>query len=343
MSYRAPIWLPGGHAQTIYPVLLGGAMPNYQRERWETPDGDFIDVDFLVVNNSIEIPDNTAKNKAENTGNNTPLLILFHGLEGSSHSHYARALMRTLATRGWAGAVPNFRGCSGEPNRLARAYHSGDTAEIDWILRRFRQRFPQRRIVAAGVSLGGNALLKWLGEQGAAALGVVQAAAAISAPVDLTASGMALQQGFNVIYSKRFLATLVSKALAKLDRYPSLFNRDRMLAAKTLYDFDDIYTAPVHGYLGAYDYWARASAKPGLVDVRIPTLLINALNDPFLPASHLPENKQVSSVVTLEYPAGGGHVGFASNPFIGHLNWLPQRLLAFFDASHASHSTHSAT
>jgi len=314
--YRAPSWLPGGHAQTIWPVLRRDAPPSYRRERWETPDGDFIDVDWLDAVQEVD----------------APLVVLFHGLEGSSASHYAGALMRALAQRGWAGAVPHFRGCSGEPNRLPRAYHSGDSAEIDWILRRMRSRFPQRTIFAAGVSLGGNALLKWAGEQEAAARDVVQAVAGVSAPLDLTAAGQALQQGFSLIYAKRFLVTLKAGSKGKLARFPGLFDGSRMLAARTLYDFDDAVTAPLHGFRDAADYWLRASSKPWLGGIRLPALVLNALNDPFLPQRALPGAKGVSASVTLDYPDGGGHAGFVSGAFPGHLDWLPQRLLAFFDS-----------
>lgn len=315
--YRAPAWLPGGHAQTIWPVLRKNAPPPYRRERWDTPDSDFIDVDWL---------DNAAQ------AADAPLVVLFHGLEGSSASHYACALMRALAQRGWAGAVPHFRGCSGQPNRLPRAYHSGDSVEIDWILHRLRARFPQRTIFAAGFSLGGNALLKWAGEQEGAARDVVQAVAGVCAPLDLGAAGQALQQGFSLVYAKRFLVTLKAGSEAKLARFPDLFDGRRMRAAKTLYDFDDAVTAPLHGFRDAPDYWRRASSKPWLGGVRLPALVLNALNDPFLPPQALPAPQQVSATITLEYPATGGHVGFVAGPFPGHLDWLPQRLLAFFDA-----------
>ena len=319
--YRAPAWLPGGHAQTLYPLTRRGPLPHYRRERWDAPDGDFIDIDWLAAGTGTSEPQVV------------PLVVLFHGLEGSSRSHYARALMHTLARRGWAGAVPHFRGCSGEPNRLPRAYHSGDSAEIDWVLRRMRARFPQRPLFAAGVSLGGNALLKWLGEQEEGARDVVQAAAAVCAPLDLTAAGYALQRGFNLIYTRNFLVTLKANSLAKLERFPGLFDRGRMLAAKTLYDFDDAVTAPLHGFRDAKDYWLRASSKPWLPGVRVPALLVNALNDPFLPAQALPNGRQVSSAVTLDYPAGGGHAGFVCGPFPGQIDWLPHRLLTFFAGS----------
>ena len=314
LPYRAPVWLPGGHLQTIYPLARHAAAPAYRRERWETPDADFIDVDF------VDCADRVA-----------PRVVLFHGLEGSSHSHYAMALMQALGAHGWGGAVAHFRGCSGEPNRLPRAYHSGDSAEIDWILRRLRDTFPQRRIYAAGVSLGGNALLKWAGEQEAAARDVVQAVAGVCAPLDLTAAGRALQQGFSLLYAKHFLVTLKASSQAKLRRFPGLFDEGRMRAAETLYDFDDAVTAPLHGFRDAGDYWRRASSKPWLPGIRLPALVINALNDPFLPRQALPGAKEVSASVRLDYPAGGGHVGFVSGAFPGNLDWLPQRLLAFFD------------
>lgn len=189
-AYRSPPWLPGGHLQTIVPLARKGPLPDYLRERWETPDGDFIDLDWLALHPGA------------------PLVVLFHGLEGSSGSHYARVLMRELARIGWNGVVPHFRGCSGQPNRLARAYHSGDSAEIDWILRRIAASWPGAPIHAAGVSLGGNALLKWLGEQGRAARQVIEAAAAICPPLDLNISGHALGCGLNRMYTRNFLSTL---------------------------------------------------------------------------------------------------------------------------------------
>lgn len=288
------------------------------RSRWETPDGDFIDVDVLP----------------ERAG--APLVVLFHGLEGGARSHYARALMRTLDTRGWNGAVAHFRGCSGEPNRLPRAYHSGDWPEIDWVLRRFRSRYPGAMLFAVGVSLGGNALLKWLGKLECSATQVIDGAACVSAPVDLAAAGRALERGFNRVYTRHFLDTLKPAALAKLARFPGLFDRDRVLAARTLYDFDDVVTAPLHGFRGADDYWLRASAKPWLRRIRVPTLLLNARNDPFLPATFLPRHDEVSRDVVCEFPAEGGHVGFVAGYFPGHIDWLPRRLLAFF-ASLAGH------
>jgi predicted alpha/beta-fold hydrolase len=312
--YRAPHWLPGGHAQTLYPLLIRGRRPAYRRERWTTPDNDFIDVDWL---------DGEA---------GRPLVVLFHGLEGSSASHYAVSLMEAVAARGWTGAVVHFRGCSGEVNRLPRAYHSGDSDEIDWLLRAFRRDRPQGAIFAAGVSLGGNALLKWLGERGTAA-GVIDGAAAVCAPLDLAACGHHLARGFNRVYTRHFLGTLKRGAEAKWQRYPGLFDRRRMQAARTLYDFDDAVTGPIHGFLGAEDYWRRASAKPWLRGITVPTLVLNAANDPFLPAWALPVARDVAAAVCLEVPPGGGHVGFVVGPWPGRLDWLPGRLLAHFSGA----------
>jgi len=188
-SYRAPFWLPNRHLQTIVPALWARKPPvHYRRERWDTPDGDFVDLDWL------DAPSHAG----------APVLVLFHGLEGNSQSHYARALMHQAGLRGWRAVVPHFRSCSGEMNLAPRFYHSGDSKEIDWILRRIRARAPHASVLAAGVSLGGNALLRWLGEQGHAAE-FVTAAAAVSAPLNLHAGGQALSGGFNLVYTRNFL------------------------------------------------------------------------------------------------------------------------------------------
>src|SRR3990172_1109005 len=224
IPYRAPAWLPGGHLQTIYPALAAPRpRVSYQRERWDTPDGDFIDLDWLEQNSETSGIDNASATvipaqagtqrrsgapafaggtTSANTNLHAPLVVLFHGLEGGSRSHYAAALMAALRNAGWRGVVIHFRGCSGEINRLRRAYHSGDSAEIGWILRRLKQQQTAGDLFAVGVSLGGNALFKLLGESGTAAAEVVAAAAAISAPVDLTAAGNALDAGTNLIYTR---------------------------------------------------------------------------------------------------------------------------------------------
>jgi predicted alpha/beta-fold hydrolase len=309
MNYAAPLWLPGGHLQTIWPALYGHrptqALPAYQRERWCTPDDDFIDVDRL--------PGQPGQ----------PLLVLFHGLEGSSSSHYAQAFADFSRQRNFAFAVPHFRGCSGELNRGPRAYHSGDFEEIGWILARLRSEY-QGPILAVGVSLGGNALLRWAEELGAQAARCLTAMASVSAPLDLAASGRAIGRGFNrLVYTRRFLSTMKPRALQKLAQYPGLFKAEALRAARDLYEFDNVFTAPLHGFKNTDDYWERASAKPQLQQIRIPALLVNACNDPFVPADCLPQST-TGDWVTLWQPQQGGHVGFSSGPFPGHIRALPQ-------------------
>jgi len=314
-TYAAPAWLPGGHLQTIWPARLV-PLPRvaYRRERWPTPDGDFIDVDFAAP----EPADPAA-----------PVLALFHGLEGNSGSHYARATMRHFADRGWRALVVHFRGCSGEPNLLLRAYHSGDSEEGDWVLRALHDRWPAARLHAAGISLGGNMLAKWLGERGEDAR-FVAAAASVGSPLDLVAGGHAIGRGFNRLYTRMFLATLKAKARDKAQRFGYAIDVDVLRRARNLYDFDNLFTAPIHGFRDTLDYWTRASAKPLLGNVRVPHLVLNARNDPFVPAESLPAPHQVSRDVTLEQPDEGGHIGFASGRFPGHLGFLPQRLEQFF-------------
>lgn len=316
-AYRAPWWLPGGHAQTIWPALLArrhfGPAPLWRRERWTTPDGDFIDVDHATHAAHAQ----------------SPRLVLFHGLEGSSASQYAVAFADFAAERGLAYAVPHFRGCSGEINRAPRAYHSGDFEEIDWILRRFAQADPLRPLVAVGVSLGGNALLRWAGESGDAAGGVVTAVAAVCSPLDLAAGGHAIGRGLNrQIYTRMFLRSMKPKALDKLAQHPGLFNAEALRAAADLHAFDDIFTAPLHGFRDAEDYWARASAKPHLARIRVPALAVNARNDPFVPAHSLPTAREAGARVTLWQPAHGGHVGFAAPlgawGLPGHVRAMPE-------------------
>ncbi|HUQ75083.1 MAG TPA: alpha/beta fold hydrolase [Burkholderiales bacterium] len=273
-----------------------------QRERWDTPDGDFIDVDFAG--------DAALPRRA----------VLFHGLEGCSDSHYARLLARALPQAGWRLAIPHWRGCSGEPNLKPRAYHSGDSAEVDWILRRM-----PGPVDAIGISLGGNALLKWLGEGGDAAGSLVRRAAAISAPLDLAAAGRALDRGINrLLYTRMFLSSLKPKSLAKLEAFPGLFDVARLRAARTFREFDDVYTAPLHGFRDVDDYWTSSSSGPWLAHIAVPTLVINARNDPFLPeADLLAAARKAAPSVLLEFPHRGGHVGFPGA-------WLAQRLIEFF-------------
>ena len=281
------------------------------RERWDTPDGDFIDVDFAGDPASPR------------------LLVLFHGLEGGSDSHYARAIAAAAAAQGLRLAIPHWRGCSGEPNRRPRAYHSGDSEEVHWILRKLSS--PARQVFCIGVSLGGNAMLKWLGERGADAAALVRRAAAVSAPIDLPAAGAALDRGLNrLLYTRMFLSTLKPKTLAKLEAFPELVDAGGVRSARTFREFDDLVTARLHGFRDVDHYWTSSASGPYLGGIRVPTLLLNARNDPFLPEhALLAAARAPSADVLLEFPASGGHVGFMTGPFPGRHGWLPQRLFRF--------------
>ncbi len=320
-DYRAPAWLPGGNLQTIWAATRSrrhlAAPPRFTRERWSTPDGDFIDVDHLQ---------GSAPNAAQH-------LVLFHGLEGSSASQYAQAFGSLAQARGWAYSVPHFRGCSGELNQGPRAYHSGDFEEVGWILQRLRLR-SHTPLLVVGVSLGGNALLRWAQEMGDSAAHTAAAVAAVSSPIDMAAAGRAIDQGFNwLVYTRMFLSTMKPKALAKLKQHPGLFDAAQLQAARTLYEFDNIFTAPLHGYADTPDYWARASAKPRLAQIRIPALVLNALNDPFVPGQALPRSV-AGGYVTLWQPAQGGHVGFPHGQFPSNVQAMPQAVANWL-AQHA--------
>jgi len=319
LNYAAPWWLPGGNLQTIWAATCSRRLPagqhtppRFVRERWPTPDGDFVDVDHLQGSAT----DNGAQPARH--------LVLFHGLEGSIGSQYAQAFATVAQRRGWAYSVPHFRGCSGELNLAPRAYHSGDFEEIGWILQRLRQ-CSSLPLLVVGVSLGGNALLRWAQEAGNSAGETAASVAAVCSPIDLAASGRAIDRGFNwLVYSRMFLATMKPKALAKWQQHPGLFDRDKLAAARNLFEFDNIFTAPLHGYRDTPDYWDRASAKPHLARIRIPALVLNARNDPFVPATSLPAAAEVGRCVTLWQPAQGGHVGFPQGRFPSNVLAMPQ-------------------
>ena len=299
-AYEAPWWLPGGHLQTIAAALAPAPRVAWRRERWETPDGDFVDLDWA--------------------GEQGPLLALFHGLEGSSESHYARSIAARALECGWRCVVPHFRGCSGELNRLPRAYHSGDSEEIGWILGRLETPF------AAGVSLGGNALLKHLGEE--SRNNSIRRAVAISAPLDLAAAGRSLDRGLSrQIYTRMFLRTLKAKTFSKLARKQISLDPSGLERAATFRQFDDLVTAPLHGFRGVDDYWARASSGPWLGRIRVPTLMLNARNDPFLPEKALEAIGALPPNLVLEFPRTGGHAGFP-----GRDRWLARRVLEFLSS-----------
>lgn len=313
--YRPPFWLRGRHWQTIYPAAW---MPlpevTYRRESWDAPDGDQIELDWLAAD-------------ADTT---QPLVVLFHGLEGNSRSHYALRLMHALRSIGWRGVVVHFRGCGGSPNRLPRGYHCGDSAEIDWILRRLKASTTGSMHVV-GVSLGGNALLKWLGEQGQAANAIVVGAVAISAPLALPSTGHVLGSGFNKLYARLFLKTLKPKALAMIAQHRLPLDAAAIAKVDNLWYYDGLFTAPLHGFADADDYWEKSNSRPYLRAIQIPTLLINARNDPFLPEKDLPGEDEIAPSVTCEFPAEGGHVGFASGK--NQPDWLAARVLCFLQSN----------
>ncbi len=287
--------------------------PQWRRERWTTPDDDFVDVDFC---------------EAAPSHSKRPLLVLFHGLEGSSESHYSQAFADWGLQNGCDIAVPHFRGCSGTLNLAPRAYHSGDHEEVDHLLRKLKRVVDAQSrpaLLAAGVSLGGNALMRWAGEHGQSAQKIVSAVASVCSPLDLTASGHAIGKGFNrQVYTRMFLRSMKPKAMAKLKQFPGLFDANKLMAAQDLYEFDDMFTAPLHGFKNTDDYWLRASALQHMGCIALPALALNAKNDPFIPLNSLPTLEKVSAHVTLWQPSGGGHAGFASGSLPGHLKAMPQ-------------------
>lgn len=349
----APLWLPGGNAQTLYGALAAHHHAiSFVRERVDTPDGDFLDFDWSgpglfsdrQVSGELVKPDaQLAQTGARRwispddwaglpDHGDTPALILFHGLEGSSRSHYAQAIAQYFRARGWVVVIGHFRGCSGFPNRMARAYYSGDTTEVQFMLDTVRNRLPSARWHACGVSLGGNALLKYLGDYAGTA-GWLAGAAGISVPVDLVACGNNLSDTWvgKHIYTRYFLRSMKQKMHDKASRFPGNIDVYRLNHAKTLREFDNLYTAPMHGYKNALDYWTRASSKPALAAITVPTLVLNARNDPFVPQACLPGSTDCSEHVLLHQPSEGGHAGFVSGRFPGHLGWLPTRLGRFFE------------
>ncbi len=295
-------WCQGPHAQTIWASLLRQRSPlPICRERWETPDGDFLDIDRLPA----------APGK--------PVLVVLHGLEGSSASTRVRSFLHAARTRGWGGLAVNFRSCGDEMNRLRRSYHGGETADVAWVIQRAAEGRGRPGMCCVGLSLGGSVLLKHLGEQGTGAASLVNAAVAISAPFDLSISARAFERrGFNQIYASRLLRSLKRKTRLKLRAYPDLVDRARLAAARTIAEFDEVVTGPVHGFADAEAYWRAASCAPFLASIRVPTLLINALDDPVIPPQALPHQLVAGHpFLTAAFTQAGGHVGFISglSPF----------------------------
>jgi len=286
------------------------------RERFETPDGDFVDVDWLPGR-----PD-------------APLLLVLHGLEGTARSHYIGGLFEQAAARGWRAGVLYFRSCSGEMNRLPRFYHSGDTGDLDHVLRAVTEREPGARVGVVGVSIGGNVLLKWLGEQGDAAPEVLAGAVAISVPFDLAACARRMDQGLQkVLYTASFMRSFREKTRAKARAHPGFVDVQAALRARTFAAYDRAVTAPLHGFADEVDYWRRASSGPYLARIRRPTLLISALDDPFIPVSSLPDPRALPPAVRAEFVPIGGHVGFVEGLPWRASSWAERRAVEFLGSA----------
>lgn len=285
-------------------------------ERWDTPDGDFLD----VVRISAKHDD-------------APTFLLLHGLEGNAHSHYAGGTLLAAAARGWQANLLLFRSCGTEMNKAPRSYHSGETSDLAFAVRRLLHERPRAPLVLGGVSLGGNVLLKWLGEQGSTIDPRVRAATAVSVPFDLARSCAQMEIGFARVYGWNFLKTLKRKALMKIDRHPGIAERDRVLAARTLWEFDDAFTSIVHGFRDAADYYARSSSMQFLSTICVPTLLLSARDDPFHPTVVLDDVSKIAASnpsLVLEFPERGGHVGFLEGAYPWRTsNYAERRIVDF--------------
>jgi predicted alpha/beta-fold hydrolase len=312
--YRPPWWYRGPHLQTLWgPFLRPLGRPRFRRERIDTDDGDFLDLDWV---------------DAAPAG--APLVVVLHGLEGSSRSHYVCGLCREAADLGLRAVVLNFRSCSGEMNRTPRLYHSGETTDLDAVLSRIVARERGARIGLAGVSLGGNVLLKWLGERGDSAPPEVRAGAAISVPFDLEACAGVLDRGMRrALYTASFLRTMKPKVCGTDTRFDGRLDVGAVRRARTFAEYDRLVTAPIFGFADERDYWTRSSSARYLAEIRRPALLINAVNDPFVPPAALPEGVVAASPwLEAEFPSQGGHAGFLEGPW-GRRSWAERRALAF--------------
>ena len=307
-AFRPAWWLPGAHLQTIWPALMPCRIPApLRRRRLELPDGDFIDLDWI--------------------GDRGPIVVILHGLGGDGTSHYVRGMLKAVALRGWRAVLMHFRGCSGEPNRLPRGYHAGETGDLDTVIAMLRHNEPHTPLAVVGYSMGGNVLLKWLGERGGSA--PIRAAAAVSVPFDLANAASRVHQGFSRIYERRMLRSLQQLVMRKGAVLSLPWDDQTITAIKSLREFDDRITAPLHGFRDADDYYARATCKPYLLHIDTPTLVLHAVNDPFMSPWTIPKARELSAAMTLELSSTGGHVGFVGGkPWSPHY-WLESRVPAF--------------
>jgi predicted alpha/beta-fold hydrolase len=299
-TYTPAWWVPGAHLRTLWGKLVRRPPVVETRvERWATPDGDELELRRI----------------ASRAGGAAPRHLVLHGLEGTNRSHYLRGTLAHAHRLGWAADALIFRSCNGEVTRTRRLYHSGETTDLDFVVRRLVREQPGQSLGIVGFSLGGNVLLKWLGERGADLPDEVRGAVAVSVPFDLERGSRFIERGFGRVYTRHFLRTLREKARAKLDRDPELFDADALSKARTLYDFDDAVTAPVHGFASAHDYYQRSSSLNFLSAIRCPTLLLSAYDDPFLPPEVLSEVADIAAAnpaLEAEFHERGGHVGFVS-------------------------------
>ena len=303
------------HFSTIAPSMFRKVNEvSYDRKRIATPNDDFLDIDFSIV------------------GSKT-IVIITHGLEGNSERAYARGMVRAVNNAGWDAVAINLRGCSGEPNNLYLSYHSGKTDDLGLVIHHIKENYDYDKIMLIGFSLGGNITLKYLGEQGENANPLISRAVAISVPIDLEDSAVQLAKKSNMHYMNRFVKMLKPKIIGKAERFPEWgLARENILKMSNFYDIDELYTAPAHGFKNAKDYWEKCSSKPFLPNIKIPTLLINALNDPFLGERSIPvKEAENSKFFFLETPDYGGHVGFAKSFKINGELWNEQRAIAFLN------------
>lgn len=309
-------WLPGPHLTTVWGKFFRRPPTIDARvERWDTPDGDVLDV--------IRAP----------APDRSPVFLLLHGLEGSIRAHYATGTLRAAREGGWQANLLLFRTCNGELNRTPRSYHSGETTDLDFVVRRLAEERPGAPLVLAGISLGGNVLLKWLGEHGEALQGRVAAAIAVSAPYDLARSSAHIDRGFTRLYARNFLRTLRAKALDKIAQHPGIADPVRVAAADTLWSFDDAFTSVVHGFIDAADYYFRSSSICYLHRIRVPTLLLSARDDPFHPPEVLDDVRRIAegnAALHVEFPPRGGHVGFVEGRSPAHASYYVERRIIDF-------------
>jgi predicted alpha/beta-fold hydrolase len=318
-TYRAAWWLPGPHLQTLW-GKLARRRPRLpiRTERWDTPDSDFLEV--------VRTEGSPGR----------PRLIVLHGLEGGPRSHYALGLLAQARRREWPADVLVFRSCGGELNRALRFYHSGETTDLGFAVDRLIADEPNRTLLLAGVSLGGNVLLKWLGEQGDSLPRQVAGAAAVSVPYDLERGSRRIQTGFSRVYQAHFLRSLRRKAHAKRLRYPDHLQAAAIDAARSLYDYDDAVTAPIHGFHNARHYYSSSSATRWIDRIRVPTLLISALDDPFLPSDVLDTVREIAShneSLTIEFLDKGGHAGFVTGRVPWRAGYYAEQRVAEFLAA----------